>query len=209
MKHVLPVLSMTSVVLGGVLMTLPPTAGTAAPAPSAASPRRAPAPFAPSLVPAGQGKQTGYPGGGTTVLYQGRAGTDEISVIEVVLPPRSLGAPPHLHHNEDEFFYLAEGTLNVLVGSEEKTVTRGAHAALPRELKHAYWNGSDAPAKVLITIAPGRFGQFFSDVAEDLKKRGVTEPQRVGPIIAEHAKRYGCEVYLDQLGPIMERYKLR
>jgi len=173
---------------------------------SSSSSRRAAKPFVPEVIAPGQGKLTGYPGGGMTLLFQGRAGTDEISVIEVVVPPRSLGAPPHLHHNEDEYFYVVEGELTFLVGNEEKIAVRGTYAALPRELRHGYWNGSDAPARVLVTIAPGQFGQFFLDVAKDLEKRA---PQQIGPLIAEHAKRYGCDVYLDQIAPIAKRYKLR
>lgn len=176
----------------------------------AAAPARAPGkPFPPEIVAAGRGKPTGYPGGGTTLLFQGRSGTDEVSVLDVVLPPHSLGAPPHLHHREDEYFYILEGEVTLLLGQEERAAPSGTHAALPRELKHGYWNGGNTPAHVLITIAPGRFGQFFLDVAEDLKKRGETDPQQIGPIIAEHARQYDCEVYLDQIGPIIEHYGLR
>lgn len=175
---------------------------------SPATPRAASKPFAPAIVGPGMGMPTGYPGGGTTLLFQGRAGTDEVSVLDVVLPPHSLGAPPHLHHHEDEYFYILEGEVTMLVGQEERTAASGTHAALPRELRHGYWNGSNAPAHVLITIAPGRFGQFFLDVAEDLKKRGETDPQKIGPLIVEHAKQYDCEVYLDQVGPIIEHYNL-
>lgn len=166
-------------------------------------------PFSPEIVSAGRGKPTGYLGGGTSLLFQGRSGTDEVSVLDVVLPPHSLGAPPHLHHHEDEYFYILDGEVTLLVGNEERTAPTGTHAALPRELKHGYWNGGNTPAHVLITIAPGRFGQFFLDVAEDLKKRGETDPQQIGPIIVEHAKQYDCEVYLDQVGPILQQYGLR
>lgn len=176
---------------------------------SAAPTSQAVKPFSPVVVAPGQGRATGYPGGHTSVLFQGQAGTDEISVIDVMVPPHSLGAPPHLHHHEDEYFYVAEGEITVLIGTEERTVSSGAYAALPRELRHGYWNGTNTPAHVLITIAPGRFAQFFLDVAEDLKKRGEIEPQRIGAIIAEHAKQYDCEVYLDQIAPIAEHYKLQ
>lgn len=180
-----------------------------APAPAAAPSGKPTAPFSPHIVPPGQGTPTGYLGGGTTLLFQGRAGTDEVSVLDVVLPPRSLGSPPHLHHNEDEYFYVVEGDLTVLIGNEERIASRGTHAALPRELRHAYWNDRDAPAHVLITIAPGRFAQFFLDVAEDLKKRGATDPRQIGQLIAEHAKQYGCDVYLDQIPALMEQHHLR
>lgn len=130
-------------------------------------------------------------------------------MLDVVLPPHSLGSPPHRHHNEDEYFYILDGDVSVLVGDEERVAPRGTHAALPRETRHAYWNERDTPAHVLITIAPGRFAQFFVDVAEDLKKRGETDPQKVGQLIADHAKEYGCDVYLDQIPALMEQHHLK
>jgi quercetin dioxygenase-like cupin family protein len=166
-------------------------------------------PFEPKVVLPGQGQPTEYLGDRTLLLFRGRAGRDDVAILESTLPPRTVGAPPHIHHHEDEYFYVLEGEITLLSGDKEIPAPAGTLAALPREVRHAYWNASDKPARVLLTIVPGAFAQFFFDVAAVLKQSGEKDPKRIGEVIAVQAKRYGCDVYLSQLPPIVERHGLR
>ena len=41
-----------------------------------------------------------------------------LAIVEHVLGPGMLGAPMHTHRNEDEYSYVLEGVITVLIGDE-------------------------------------------------------------------------------------------
>lgn len=51
----------------------------------------------------------------TTLKAGGRDTHDAFTLMEFVIPP-SFGPPPHIHHREDEGFYLLEGEFTVTCG---------------------------------------------------------------------------------------------
>jgi Cupin domain len=48
-----------------------------------------------------------------------------------------LGPPRHIHSREDEIFYILEGSYELHVGGERRTVSAGASAILPP--RHSTW----------------------------------------------------------------------
>lgn len=46
--------------------------------------------------------------------------------------------PPHTHSNEDETYYILDGTLWFKVGEEEFTAQKGDFVFLPRNVKHEF-----------------------------------------------------------------------
>src|SRR6188472_751175 len=56
----------------------------------------------------------------------------------------------HIHHAEDETFYVVEGTLTVRVGEERFTVGTGGYAFGPRGIPHGFRNAGAIPARVLL-----------------------------------------------------------
>jgi len=109
----------------------------------------------PQIVPPGAARTLDFPGALTTVLLEGRATEGDVAVLEFAVRPRSFGAPPHVHHNEDEYFYVLEGEVPFLNGDRVVAAPTGTFAAMTRGHLHAFWNASDAPARVLVAIAPG------------------------------------------------------
>jgi mannose-6-phosphate isomerase-like protein (cupin superfamily) len=71
-------------------------------------------------------------------------------------PPRFI-APLHIHHNDDEAWYVLEGTLCVKVGEEEIEAHAGSGVFVPRNTPHAYWNPSPAPVRYLLIMTPNIF----------------------------------------------------
>lgn len=67
-------------------------------------------------------------------------------------PPRYI-APLHLHHGDDEAWYVLEGTLRVLVGEEVVEARAGAGVFVPRGTKHTYWNPSTEPCRYLLIMS--------------------------------------------------------
>ena len=78
---------------------------------------------------------------------------------------RKKGGPPrHLHHNENEWFYVIEGQYIVEVGSERFQLKPGDSLLGPREVPHAWAYVGEGPGKLLIAFAPaGKMEAFFRD----------------------------------------------
>jgi quercetin dioxygenase-like cupin family protein len=112
--------------------------------------------------------------------------------------PRGSGPPLHLHHNEDETFYVLEGEITVRVGDERIDLTAGDYLFAPRGIAHAYVVRSER-ARMLVTASPGGVEQFF--VSQGIPVTGSEPPtDAVVPPMDEMVRlfaEYGCEI----LGP--------
>jgi len=66
-------------------------------------------------------------------------------------PPRLI-APLHVHHRDDEAWYVLEGTLRVLVGKDEVEARAGSAVFVPRGTAHTYWNPGPGPVRYLLIM---------------------------------------------------------
>jgi mannose-6-phosphate isomerase-like protein (cupin superfamily) len=66
-------------------------------------------------------------------------------------PPRLI-APPHVHHRDDEAWYVLEGTLRVRVGEDEVEARAGSGVFVPRGTPHTYWNPGPGPVRYLLVM---------------------------------------------------------
>ncbi len=71
-------------------------------------------------------------------------------------PPRWI-APLHLHHHDDEAWYVLEGTLRVKVGANEVEAAAGAGVCVPRGTPHTYWNAGTAPLRYLLVMTANTY----------------------------------------------------
>jgi mannose-6-phosphate isomerase-like protein (cupin superfamily) len=67
-------------------------------------------------------------------------------------PPRYI-APLHLHHRDDEAWYVLEGTLRVRVGEQVVEAQAGAAVFVPRGTPHTYWNPGPGPLRYLLVMS--------------------------------------------------------
>ncbi len=68
-------------------------------------------------------------------------------------PPRYI-APLHTHHNDDEAWYVLEGTLHVKVGEDVVEAKAGSAVFVPRGTPHTYWNPDSKPVRYLLIMTP-------------------------------------------------------
>jgi uncharacterized cupin superfamily protein len=66
-------------------------------------------------------------------------------------PPRLI-ARPHLHHNDDEAWYVLEGVLRVRVGADVVEARTGSGVFVPRGTPHTYWNTGPDPLRYLLIM---------------------------------------------------------
>ncbi|MGC1617097.1 MAG: cupin domain-containing protein [Candidatus Acidiferrum sp.] len=101
------------------------------------------------------------------------------------------GPPRHLHHNEDEWFYVIEGDYIVEAGAERFQLGPGDSILGPREVPHVWAFVGDTPGKLLITFAPAnKMEAFFRDNAKQMSGGKYANE-------AEMYQAYGMEL----LGP--------
>jgi mannose-6-phosphate isomerase-like protein (cupin superfamily) len=76
-------------------------------------------------------------------------------------PPGTF-VPPHIHPTQDEFVYMLEGRLDLVLDGQESVATAGDLVRLPRNVPHGLFNKSDATVKCLFWVAPtGRLYDLF------------------------------------------------
>lgn len=68
-------------------------------------------------------------------------------------PPRLI-APVHVHHSDDEAWYVLEGRLCVKSGNETVDVPAGSAILVPRGTAHTYWNPGPEPVRYLLLMTP-------------------------------------------------------
>jgi quercetin dioxygenase-like cupin family protein len=109
--------------------------------------------------------------------------------------PRGTATPLHIHHNEDETFYVLDGEVSLFADGELIELSAGDYAFAPRETAHAYIVRSER-ARMLTTLTPAGLEEVF--VALGVPVTGVNQPTpEAMPSIDEVVRRfgaYGCEI---------------
>jgi mannose-6-phosphate isomerase-like protein (cupin superfamily) len=73
------------------------------------------------------------------------------------------GPPLHVHHAQDEWFFVREGEFIFQVGSDTFRLKAGDSLFAPRKVPHAFANVSDT-GRLMIAYQPaGTIEQFFND----------------------------------------------
>ena len=78
------------------------------------------------------------------------------SISEWWLEPHTRGPGAHAH-DEDDIFYVIEGTMSVRVGEQWTHASRGAFVLVPGGITHDFENRGDVRAGVLNLSVPGSF----------------------------------------------------
>jgi mannose-6-phosphate isomerase-like protein (cupin superfamily) len=71
--------------------------------------------------------------------------------------PARLIAPPHVHHSDDEAWYVLEGTLHIRSGNDEIEARAGSAVFVSRGTPHTYWNPGPGPVRYLLVMATNIF----------------------------------------------------
>lgn len=79
-------------------------------------------------------------------------------------------APLHVHHADDECWYVLAGRLGFRVGDEEVEAGPGDAVFVPAGTPHAYWNANDGPTRYLLVI-PRR----IADLIHELHAEGASD----------------------------------
>jgi mannose-6-phosphate isomerase-like protein (cupin superfamily) len=90
-------------------------------------------------------------------------------------------APLHVHHADDEAWYVLEGTLAFQLGEHVVEAPAGAAVFAPRGLPHTYWNPRPTPARYLIILTPN-----IAALIDELHAAGTHEHEAQQAIYRRH-----------------------
>lgn len=76
---------------------------------------------------------------------------------------RRLIAPLHVHHNDDEAWYVLEGALCIQTGEKVVEARAGAGVLVPRGTPHTYWNPGPGPTRYLLVMTANIY-QLIQDI---------------------------------------------
>ena len=144
--------------------------------------------------------------GGVGVIRKISAASDgAFSVVEHPLEPGALAAPPHTHADVDEYSFVIEGEIGVLMGEETFRAPAGSYVLKVRGVPHTFWNPGPEPARVLEIISPAGFEQYFEELAGILSSTPPGQPPDFARIV-EMAGRYDTTFHMKRMGEIMEKH---
>jgi quercetin dioxygenase-like cupin family protein len=120
-----------------------------------------------------------------------KVASDEVGgrycVLEIQSPPGS-GTPMHVHHREDENFYVLEGEFSVHVGGHAHRAAAGSFVFAPREIPHRYENIGQTTGRLLVIAEPGGIDRMFEEF-QSAVVAGHPDMDKIGEI----CRRYEVE----------------
>ena len=106
----------------------------------------------------------------------------ELTLVEVTCPPGYQGVR-HVHHNEDEAFWVLEGHMVLEVGGKNIDMNPGDYAFGPRNVPHSFTTG-DAGCRVLFILTPGGFENLIMATSVPAPARTIPPPSNEKPDVA-------------------------
>ncbi|MEZ0481086.1 quercetin 2,3-dioxygenase [Planococcus sp. SSTMD024] len=143
----------------------------------------------------GEGKKYWFLGTLMEVKVMGEETGGLFSILEEIDPP-NFAAPLHIHHNEDEYFYVLEGEVTFTIGEQVISAKPGTFVFAPKDLAHMYKVEGTEPAKILSMLAPAGLEKLFIDcsVPADGYKLPPEDVQTDMEKLFGLASEYGVEV---------------
>jgi len=122
----------------------------------------------------------------------------QFALIEAVARKGNV-TPPHIHHREEETFYVLEGEMTFSVGGQTIKATPGTMVCLPRDVPHSFVIDSEQ-GRALILLTPAGLEGWFKEFSVPAPAMTLP-PQAEVPYseiqrMIEVSPRYGLEFVL-------------
>ena len=143
----------------------------------------------PTRTPTSLGEPRWFFGMLATVRAAAADTAGQYSLVEILAPP-NLATPLHVHHVEDEGFYVLEGSVTITVGDADVELTPGQHAYGPHGIPHRFVVGPDG-ARMLWVLTPGGFENLVEEASVPAESAtvppaGVVPPDDAAAIVLRH-----------------------
>jgi len=120
----------------------------------------------PLILEEGQGRV--YNCGTMTAIFKADENetNQKYSVSEWWLEPNSNGPGAHQHEENDEVFYVLEGTTSILIGENWIDAAKGTFIRIPAKTIHDFKNRTDRKTGVLNFFIPGGFERNMPSIVK-------------------------------------------
>jgi len=120
----------------------------------------------------------------------------QMAIIEIT-EPAGAEAPLHVHHLEDEGFWILEGSATFEVGDTTIEAEAGDYLFGPRDIPHGYTVGA-AGCRMLFIMIPGGIEELIIATSEPAASRTLPSPPEEEPDwehLVSMARAYGVELF--------------
>src|SRR3954462_4102408 len=148
-------------------------------------------------APAGEGESVWVTQNRMTIVPTAQSTGGAFGLTEAIGPAGS-SPPLHIHHREDEAFWLLDGELTVRCGDPTFTAEPGSFTFLPRGVPHTFVVEGERPARLLSICVPGGFERYFAAAGRPAEGDGLP-PE--APLDVVMLRRVGEEFGLEIVGP--------
>jgi mannose-6-phosphate isomerase-like protein (cupin superfamily) len=97
------------------------------------------------------------------------------------------GPPRHVHHAQDEWFYVVAGEFAAEVGEEKYLLRVGDSLFAPRQVPHAWAHVDDGPGTLITTVSPA--GTFEDFIRETTRHATLPTEQEIARAFEAHAMK--------------------
>lgn len=120
-----------------------------------------------------------------------------IDVAEHILPA-GFATPLHVHHREDECFYILDGMIAFRCGAQTFVAQSGTFVRLPRDIPHAFRVKSGTPVRMLALGLPSGLVAFYGEAGAPASPGAIP---MLRPVDVPRLVRVGASYGIEVLGP--------
>ena len=128
-------------------------------------------------------------------------GSTDVSVMEHIMP-QGFSPPLHIHHSEDEVFFMLAGEVRFQVGDQEIMIRPGDTLMAPKGIPHSFVVTSRENAHWLVMTRNGDFERMVRMASRPAERN--EPPPRLGPPTPEQAEALdaACRAHqIELIGP--------
>ncbi|HJZ62055.1 MAG TPA: quercetin 2,3-dioxygenase [Miltoncostaeaceae bacterium] len=148
----------------------------------------------------GEGEATWFLGNRMTLKATAETTGGAYGLLESLIRP-GFSPPLHVHHREEEAFWVLEGEVTFRYGDRTIAGGPGTFVLLPRDVPHTFVVEGDTPARLLTLLSPGGGERFFVDAGDPPADGGLPP---AGPPDIDRLKRVAAEYGAEIVGPPMQ-----
>ncbi len=121
-------------------------------------------------------------------VYTPKQITDESFAWHAMFPEETF-VPPHVHPEQDEYIFVLDGRIDLLLDGAKNAATTGDLVRMPRGIPHAFYNNSGKPVSALFWAAPaGKLVELYRRI------HNVASPAEVVKIARDYGVFFGPPV---------------
>lgn len=149
------------------------------------------------VLGAEEGKAVWYVNNRATIKASAADTGGAFSMVDMRIGP-GHGPPLHIHHTEDEAFWVLEGHLTIRSGEATFAAGPGSFVYTPRGTPHTFRLEGGTGARLLVLITPGGGEGFFVDAGRPAEGPGLPAP--APPDVAKLAS-VAAKYHMEFVGP--------